>query len=49
MVLLPDEQGMLEKIIDQYIQNIPKNVAFARDEKVKKGLMINNDYDFVMG
>ena len=49
MALSPEDRGMLEKIIDLQIQNIPKNVAFTRDEKVKKGLMINNDYDFVMG
>jgi len=49
MSLSPEDRGMLEKIIDQHIKNIPNYVSFARDENVKKALMLNNDYDFVMG
>lgn len=49
MGLSVDDRGMLEKIIDAQIKQIPKYVEFARDEHVKKGLMLNSDYDFVMG
>ena len=49
MVLSSEDRGFLEKIIDQQIQNIPNLVGFARNEQVKKGLMITNDYDFVIG
>ena len=49
MGLSPTVRGILEQIIDEEIANIPSEVQFARMPEVKRRLMLNNDYDYVIG
>ncbi len=49
MVLSELELKDLKLDIKLAVENIPKIVAFARNEETRKKLMLNNDFDFVMG
>lgn len=49
MGLSPIVRGFLEKIIDEEIAKIPSEVEFARIPEVRRRLLLNNDYDYVIG